>query len=314
MISDLRDGMSRSTDSATGFPQGSTPTPTLPTAPGVSNGDESDEEERAAFNAVHSQGDAGSNVPKGVIEAAHRLQRQLLQFVVEPPTPANLLELLKACPLATIEPNLGNTFMVLMDCNCWGEADSQPLHRVAPIGPEIFKKYLKSIRTARGGLDESTPLKKGDLYICFNAAKDRKRIFSKPLHCDGKVGKDPERTLTQSVLVYMTEDSWRARRGRHSGRAKITQSAYITAAASTLKDIPKREFATYAGSTKSDVCGPIVLTPKQDLPMLNHKDKLAYHGKRRTGAGGPRADDSDAESEEEQADENDADDDEGLNP
>lgn len=316
MIGNLRDGMARSTDPPAPPKGGGTEAAT-------SNADvdvDSDAEEQAAFNA-DGQGEVqpgrqdGHTVPKGVTEAASRLQRQLLQFVVEPPTQSSLAELLKACPLATIEPNLGNTFLVVMDCNCWGEADTQPNHRVAPIGTDIFKKYMKSIRTAREGPDcDNTPLKKGDLYICFNAAKDRKRLFSKPLHCSDKVGKDPARTLTQSVLVHMTEDSWRARRGRHSGRSKLTQHAYICATASTLRAIPKCEFATHAGSTKSDVCGPVILDAKQDLPMLSHSDKVAYHGKRRTGAGGCK-DDSDADaSEDEEAAEGECDGDEVKYP
>ena len=79
----------------------------------------------------------------------------------------------------------------------------------------------------------------------------------------------------------------------------MTQQVYICASSATLKDIPKANFATYNGSTKSDVVGPVALDPSSALPMLSHEDKTAYLGKRRVAAGGkePLSDNSDEDAE-----------------
>ena len=96
-------------------------------------------------------------------------------------------------------------------------------------------------------------------------------------------------------MKHMTEESWRKRRGRHAGRSKLTPQVYIRASSATLKDIPKANFATFNGSTKSDVVGPVALDPSSALPTLSHKDNIAYLGKRRVAAGGkePLNDNSD---------------------
>ena len=131
------------------------------------------------------------------------------------------------------------------------------------MSQDIFRKWLHSIRQARGAASvETDPLTYGDIYLCFNGTKDRKRIFCKPLASPQRQGgKGPKRIVTQSVLIHMTEESWRERRGRHAGRSKLTQQVYKCASSATLKDIPKVNFATYNGSTKSDVVGPVALDP-----------------------------------------------------
>ena len=236
---------------------------------------------------------AGEGAPKAVHSAAARLETQLVQLVIEPPSLTALTELLKTSALATLKPDTGRNCLILIDCNVFGEADSQPHLRMCPMSQDLFRKWLRAIRDARGATAEDDPLNYGDIFLCFNGAKDRKRIFSKPL-ASSLSGKDQKRTVVQTVLLHMTEESWRERRGRHLGRSKLTQQAYICATSATLKDVPKANFATYGGSTKSDVVGPVALNPVSALPKLSHEDKIAYLGKRRVAAGGrePISDDS----------------------
>ena len=249
---------------------------------------DSDAEERTFFTADES-------APKAVQAAADRLERQLVHLIVEPPSVTALQELLASAPLATIKPAPGGQCLILIDCNVFGEADSQPHLRSCPMPQELFKKWLHSIRAARGGSSD-TPLEAGDIYMCFNGTKDRKRNFTKPLGVV-KTGKDPDRTVTQVVLVHMTEDSWRERRGRHLGRSKLTQLVYICSRASTLKAIPRRQFATYVGSTKADVVGPVALDSLSSLPTMDREAKTEYLGKRRVATGGHRSDESNDEDD-----------------
>jgi hypothetical protein len=66
-----------------------------------------------------------------------------------------------------------------------------------------------------------------------------------------------------------------------------------------LKDIAKANFATYNGSTKSDVVGPVALDPSSALPMLSHEDNITYLSKRHMATGGkePLSDNSDEDAE-----------------
>ena len=83
---------------------------------------------------------------------------------------------------------------------------------MCPMSQDLFRKWLHSIRQARGAASvETDPLTYGDIYLCFNGTKDRNRIFCKPLaspQCHGG-GKDPKRSVAQTVLMHMTEESWR---------------------------------------------------------------------------------------------------------
>ena len=82
------------------------------------------------------------------------------------------------------------------------------------------------------------------------------------------MGKDPKWSVAQVVLLRMSEESWHERRGRHLGRSTLMQQVYICASAMTLKAVPKRQFATYLGATKTDVRGPVALDSLSNLPNL----------------------------------------------
>ena len=79
--------------------------------------------------------------PQAVVAMVDRLQQLLVHFVIEPPSATALTDLLKASPLATIEPSPGATVLFLIDCNDFGESDVQPRLRACPMSLDMcFKK------------------------------------------------------------------------------------------------------------------------------------------------------------------------------
>ena len=108
--------------------------------------------------------------------AAERLARQLVHYFVEPPSVTALADMLSDSPLAMLKPAKGNSVLIMMDTNSYGESDTQPRHRACPIANDWFKKVLRAVRIARTGKDEGT-LGPNEIYMCINAGKDRKRLF-----------------------------------------------------------------------------------------------------------------------------------------
>ena len=72
------------------------------------------------------------------------------------------------------------------------------------------------------------------------------------------------------------------------------QNIYLVATSETLRDIPSRSFAQNIGSTKSDVVGPVVLDPIEDIPHVSKEDNIKYLGPRRVRPG-DRLSDSESE-------------------
>jgi hypothetical protein len=110
---------------------------------------------------------------------ADRLARCLTTFVVEPQTQQNLGDLIAASPLANVKatPETGNV-IVLMDCNTYGERDVQPDLRQRPIAVEVMKKLLRGVLIGRFGNVEPQHLRAGDVFICIDGGRDRKRATS----------------------------------------------------------------------------------------------------------------------------------------
>ena len=73
-----------------------------------------------------------------------------MQLAIEPPSMSALTELLKTSALATLMPLAGTTCLILVDCNVLGESDSRPHLRMCPMSQNICRKWLHSIRQARG--------------------------------------------------------------------------------------------------------------------------------------------------------------------
>ena len=218
--------------------------------------------------------------------SADRLVRQLTYFAVEPASQTALYELIRACPFGTVDSFAegGNT-MILADCNSYGETDAQPQLRVCPIPNNVFKTWARAVLQARCGSDEPAFLKPGDIFTCINGGKDRKRAFMGPLKCQ-KLGRDKDRTFSRSMMLFVSEPSYKARRGRIQGHSKLTQSIYMCMNFRTLKNLPQAQYPIHGGSNKCDVFGPVTLDAASELPRMTGPDKLAYLGKRRVLAGG----------------------------
>ena len=104
-------------------------------------------------------------------------------------------------------------------------------------------------------------------------------------------------------MLYVTEQSWRERKKQQRGTAKLCQSVYIAATASTFSSIKYRKFPTIGGSTRSDVMGPVDYDKISDLQTMAAADKKTYYGKHFVLAGGRAESDSGEDDETEDQDE-----------
>ena len=255
--------------------------------------DLSDDDEGDPSGAVTTASD------KQVNEAADRLMRHLVYLGVEPTTQCGIADIIKASPLGTVQaaPESGNV-LIMVDCNTYGETDSQPALRKCPMGKNVFDKLLKGVLEGRCGSAEPDKLQNGDIFMCVDAGKDRRRIFAKPLSVP-RCGKDPDRSSSRRIMLHCTEASVRARRGRPRGSVKLTQTVHMIMNVKT--HIPNRDYANFPGSNACDVFGPVQLDPPSSIPSVPKADKVQWLGKRRILAGG-KADESDDEDPEDECD------------
>ena len=222
----------------------------------------------------HDDSNGDTALSKVLDAAADRMMRQQTMIAVEPTSQTATMEILKACPLATVEASRDSGHvLVLVDCNAYGETDVQPAARTCPMGANLFKQWMRSVLEARCGKDEPDALKAGDLFLSFSAGKDRKRFFSKPLQT-AKVGKDPERTFVRTFTLFLSEDSYKARRNRVHGHLRLSQQVYMVMSAATLKMLPSAKFPIHGGSNRADVFGPVAVDP---LSARTRAVRLAPH-------------------------------------
>ena len=263
-----------STTGATGSTGGTAPTRTLP--PPAS-------EEDAALD-----------------QAADSVKRRLSHYCIEPPSVTALAELLKH-PLAAVKrtgDNMGNV-VFLIDCNSFGSVDARAEVRQCPIPDKQWATWLKGVLLARAGDQEPPQLLFGDVFICIDGGRSRKRLFQKPLVCT-KTGADKGRTLVRALTLYISEASYRGRRKKIQGVVKLTQGVYVAASRATFQATEHTQYQHHGGPTRADTFGPVELEPREHLPMLTSVDKKLYFGKRLVKAGGPltEVDESDEPGDE----------------
>ena len=243
--------------------------------------------------------DDPANAMKIIMQSSvDRICRTNSFFAVEPTSHPALVDLIKSCPLGTVNSfgDGGNT-MILADCNVYGETDAQPKRRSCPIGGPVFKAWHRAVLEARTGKDEPAHLQLGDIFVCIDGGKDRKRVFTRPL-LGTKKGKDINRTFIRSIVLHATEASHKTRRERMQGHTKLTQGIQMAMNHGTLKTINACEYPHHKGSNKCDVFGPVDLDAFASLPTLTPADKKLYLGKRLVLAGGK----CESESEEDEGD------------
>ena len=222
-----------------------------------------------------------------------RLQNQQSAFINEVASFDGMKQAFEVTPLALVKPGpeTGN-LLVLMDCNCWGETDSQPHRRATPMSKEKFDIPMRALLAARYGTDEPTALQKGEFWMCIDGGKDRKRHFVKVLkHPKMQKGRERKRLIHRKTMLHVTERSWRARRSRQHGSAKLSQNIHLVASYPTFAAVPHVQFKTITGSTRCDVIGPVDLPPRSSIPTM------LYYGKHYILAGGKADDSSDDVSE-----------------
>ena len=91
-------------------------------------------------------------------------------------------------------------------------------------------------------------------------------------------------------MLFVDEESWRARRSHPHGLADLRQNIHLSMNHKTMMDIPAKPWDVHGGSTRSNVMGPVCLDPLDEIPMMSVADKIQYWGTRRVSPGG-RADD-----------------------
>jgi hypothetical protein len=245
--------------------------------------------------------------PRALSDAVSRLTQQQCSFLIEASSYDGMRQLFEGCPLAMVRAsNESGNVLVLFDANVWGVTDHRPHQRSVPIGKDKLDVPLRAVIAARHGTAEPESLHLGDLYTCVSGGRDRKRLFTKPIKNDNmKRGREKNRTVTRTMMLHFTEQSWRLRRKRNRGLAKLTQAVYTVCNSATLANMRHTTFTTITGSNRSDVCGPIELDNAADLPTLPTPAHIKeFYGKRYILAGGRVPEDSDGED-----DDNDDDDD-----
>ena len=245
--------------------------------------------------------------PRALSDAVSRLTKQQCSFLIEASSYDGMRQLFEGCPLAMVRAsNESGNVLVLFDANVWGTTDHRPDRRAVPIGKDKFDIPLRAVIAARHGAAEPESLHLGDIYTCVSGGRDRKRLFTKPIKNDNmKGGRDKHRTVTRTMMLHFTEQSWRLRRRRNRGLAKLTQAVYTVCNSATLANMRHTTFTSITGSNRSDVCGPIELDNAADLPTLPTPAHIKdFYGKRYILAGGRIPEESDDDD-----DDNDDDDD-----
>jgi hypothetical protein len=240
-------------------------------------------------------------------DSVFRLMRHQTSYLLEVGSFAGMKQLIEQEPLAMVQSSTeSGHVMTLFDTNTWGYTDHRPNDRIVPIGKDKFDIPLRGVIAARHGLDQPEKLNHGEFYVCVNGGRDRRRFFLNSIKNPNMKpkGRDKDRMITRVVTAHMTEQSWRARKRKPRGQAKLTQQLYMAGNASTFANLRHASFVKISGSTRSDVCGPIALDAIEDLPTLPAADMKDFFGKRFVLAGGRVAEGSDDDDDDGDDDDN----------
>ena len=130
--------------------------------------------------------------------------------------------------------------------------------------------------------------------------RDSFKSFFKPPK-DTPVPKE-HRVSCNKMMLHITEESWRDRRGAKRGRAKLVQAIYMVASNKTLWSVKHTKFPVHEGSTKSDVMGPVKLDPLETIPHIDPSLVRDFFGKRFVLAGGKVEDTSEDDMDDSESD------------
>ena len=219
-------------------------------------------------------------------------------------TLTSLAAAFESMPLVMVKPTDKSLLMVLLDLNTFGVTDHQPLHRVCPIGKEKLSLPIRAVLKARLGTDTPSLMERNVLWVCISGGRDRERLF-KSFFTPQKDKPPPkaDRALCNKLMIHITEESWRERRKRKRGRAKLVQSIYMLGHNRTLSAVKHTKFPVHEGSTKSNVMGPVKLDPLDTIPHIDPSLVRDFFGKRYVLAGGKLEDTSDDDNDDSESDE-----------
>jgi hypothetical protein len=247
--------------------------------------------------------------------ATKKLVVQQCAFPLEQPSLIAMKQTYESTPLALVKAtNDSGNVLIVVDCNNFGETDVSPDKRVTPVGKDKIDYAIRPIIHARQGTETPEYLQAGDIYLCIDGGRDRRRQFMKPFKLIGhdKNRKNRNRTINRTTTMHISESSWRLRRKRHRGQAKLTQQIHMVANSATLANIKHCNFEYITGSTRSNVMGPVSLTPLADVPTLAASKKKDFYGKHYILAGGKDDFDDDCNEDDDVNDDDDEDVDEPI--
>ena len=215
--------------------------------------------------------------------------KQQCAYIIETPTVNGIKSSLEETPLAMVRASTesGNV-IITYDCNTYGITDHRPDLRNTPIGKDRVDTLMKAVIAARHGVQDPASFHHGEVFVMVDGGKDRKRVLLNPLKNNKqKGGRDRNRVICRRIMFHASETSWRARRRRAHGTARLSQNVYLVASSSTFNAIGYQKFPTIPGSTQCDVAGPIDLDRIEDMVKFPKEiTPKAYFGKRLVLAGG----------------------------
>ncbi len=231
---------------------------------------------------------------------ANNLLQQYILLLIEPENKVDLVELLKASPVATTTLKHGEgdgSMLIFADTNGYGEAAHCPQVRKVPLSFTHFAKLLDAVKQARTPTDADPRfLTPGDIYCLIDAGnKKRKQTFARILKpsvaqpkkkCEGK-------TISTETMLFKTEESVLVRQRKSRGQLKLTEMIVLMHNGTTI--IEPRNRLHFPGSTRCDTLGPVAMPPWESGSKVDAHFKKQFWGNRLRRVGGrvPGAEDAD---------------------
>ena len=199
---------------------------------------------------------------------AYQQVRRYIRLVVEPDMGSTLKTEILNSNIKDIKGIMGRKCVaILFDSTCHGEAASNPMFRLPPLGESRVRKLLAATLSARSNdLPTPTPLE-GDVYMLFDGSRGVSAETT--LLCPFRNTADTESTSRRSskgsdvhvkrVSLVFDETSILQKRERQKNEHVTQTSAMFLVTVNGVK-VPRKDYTIYKGfSNGGDAISPIVL-------------------------------------------------------
>jgi len=225
---------------------------------------------------------------------AYQQVRRYIRLIAEPDMGSTLKTEILTSNIKDIKGITGRKCVaILFDSTCHGEAASNPMFRLPPLGESRVRKLLTATLSARGNdLATPTPLE-GDVYMLFDGGRGMSAETT--LLCPFRNTADTESTSRRSskgpdvnvkrVSLVFDETSILQKRERQKNEHVTQTSAMFLVTVNGVK-VPRKDYTLYKGfSNRGDAISPIVLQTTGQF-LVPAKDKKAIWGPHRLSVGG----------------------------